>query len=80
MTTEEQVIASAALAYGVDASSITLDTNIREQLSNKSLKLLVFISNLEDELDVSIEIRDAAKLVTIRDFVDKVNELANQDA
>ena len=76
MTTEEQVIACAALAYGVDASSITLDTNVREQLSNKSLKLLVFISNLEDELDVSIEIRDAAKLVTIGDFVEKVNELA----
>ena len=76
MTIEEQVIGCAAGAYGVDVSTITLDTNIREQLSNKSLKLLVFISNLEDEIDVSIEIRDAAKLVTIRDFVDKVNELA----
>ena len=76
MTPEEQVIACAAGAYGVDASTITLDTNVREQLSNKSLKLLVFISNLEDELDVSIEIRDAARLITIRDFVDKANELA----
>jgi acyl carrier protein len=76
VTIEEQVIACAAGAYGVDVSAITLDTNIREQLSNKSLKLLVFISNIEDELDVSIELRDAAKLVTIRDFVDKVNQLA----
>ncbi len=75
MTIEEQVIGCAAGAYGVDVSSITLDTNVREQLSNKSLKLLVFISNIEDELDVSIELRDAAKLVTIRDFVDKVNHL-----
>ena len=76
MTIEEQVIACAAASYGVDASTITLDTNVREELSNKSLKLLVFISNIEDELDVSIEIRDAAKLVTIGDFVDKVNQLA----
>lgn len=76
MITAEQVIACAAASYGVDASTITVDTNVREELSNKSLKLLVFISNIEDELDVSIEIRDAAKLVTIGDFVDKVNQLA----
>lgn len=76
MTVEEKVMACAATAYGVDVSTITLDTNVREELSNKSLKLIVFISNLEDELDVSIELRDAAKLVTIRDFVDKVNQLA----
>jgi acyl carrier protein len=76
MTIEQKVIQCAATAYGVDASTITLDTNIREQLSNQSLKLVVFISGIEDELDVSINIRDAAKLITIRDFVDKVNQLA----
>jgi acyl carrier protein len=73
---EQKVIQCAADAYMVDASAITLDTNIREQLSNQSLKLVVFISTIEDELDVTIEIRDAAKLKTIRDFVDKVNQLA----
>ena len=76
MTIEEKVIQCAAEAYGVDASKITLDTNIRQELSNQSLKLVVFISGIEDELDVRIDMRDAAKLLTIRDFVDKVNQSA----
>ena len=68
-TTEEKVIRCAAEAYGVDASTITLDTIIREALSNQSLKLLAFISSIEEELDVSIDLSDAMKLKTIRDFV-----------
>lgn len=76
MNLEEKVISAAAAAYGVDASTITLDTNVREELSSKSLKLLVFISNIEEELDVRIEIREAAKLVTIGDFVHKVRQSA----
>lgn len=73
---EKTVIECAAQAYCVDAASITLDTDIREQLSNQSLKMVAFISCIEDELDVQIDLRDAAKLKTIRDFVAKVNELA----
>lgn len=76
MNIEEKVISAAAEAYGVDQSTITVDTNVREQLSSKSLKLLVFISNIEEQLDVRIEIRDAAKLITIGDFVDRVRQSA----
>lgn len=75
-TVEKTVIQCAAEAYGADAATITLDTDIRKDLSNQSLKLIAFISTIEDELDVTVEMRDAANLNTIRDFVDKVNELA----
>ena len=68
-TIEEKVIRCAAEAYGVDASAITLDTIIREALSNQSLKLIAFISSIEEEFDVSIDLSDAMKLKTIRDFV-----------
>lgn len=74
--TEQTVINCAASAYRVDASTITLDTDIREGLSNQSLKLVAFISGIEDELDVEIDIAEAGNLKTIRDFVDKVNQLA----
>jgi len=37
---EQKVIQCAADAYLVDASAITLDTNVREELSNQSLKLV----------------------------------------
>lgn len=73
---EEKVIACAAEAYMVDADTITLDTDIRVDLSNQSMKMIAFISGIEDELDVTIEIREASTLNTIRDFVNKVNELA----
>jgi acyl carrier protein len=75
-TIETKVIECAAQAYNIDVSDITLDTVIREKLSNQSLKMIGFIGCLEDELDVKIEFRDTLDLKTIRDFVDKVNQLA----
>ena len=75
MTIKNTVIQCAADAYGVDASTITPDTDIREQLSNQSLKLVAFISGIEDELNVTVHLREAGKLKTIRDFIIKVNQL-----
>ena len=75
MNIEEKVIACAADAYDVDVEKITLDTDIRNDLSNQSMLMIAFISGIEDELDVSIELRDAGKLNTIADFVGKVKEL-----
>lgn len=75
MNIEEIVIRCAAEAYDVDAASITPDTNIREELSNQSMKMIIFMSGIEDELNVTIEIREAAELNTIRDFVNKAKAL-----
>ena len=68
------VIECAAEAYGVDASEISLGTDIREDLSNESMKMIVMISNIEDELDVTIEIQEAGTLMTIGDFLRVVRE------
>ena len=70
----QAVIEAAADAYGVDASQITLGTDIREDLSNESMKMIVMISTIEDELNVTIEIQEASLLNTIADFVNKVRE------
>lgn len=77
MNIEETVIKCAAEAYGVEAATITPVTNIREDLANQSLKMIAFISGIEDALDVSIELRDAGKLITIADFVTKITEELN---
>lgn len=71
---EAKVIACCADAYGVEESSINLDTNIREDISNQSMKMIAFVSNIEDELDVKIQIREAGELFTVRDFVNRVSE------
>ena len=74
MNIEEIVIACAAEAYEVDAANITLDTDIREDLSNQSMLMIAFISSIEDETGANIEIRDAGKMITIRDFVEAVKK------
>ena len=70
----KKVIACAADGYGVDPSTITLATDIREDLSNESMKMIVMISEIEEELDVTIEIQEASNLMTIADFVKVVRE------
>lgn len=75
MSIEEKVIECAADAYEVDESIITLATDIRDDLSNQSLKMIAFISSIEDELGANIDLRDAGKMSTIADFVEKVKEL-----
>lgn len=77
-TIELKVIECAAEAYSVEASSITLDTDIRNDISNQSLKLVAFISGIEDELEVTIDLGEAAELKTIRDFANKVAEIVSQ--
>lgn len=72
MNIEEIVIACAAESYEVDAATITLDTDIREDLSNQSMLMIGFISAIEDETGANIELRDAGKMITIRDFVEAV--------
>lgn len=76
---ETTVIECAAEAYCVDAATLSTATDIRQELSNQSLKLVAFISCIEDELDVSIDLREAAALRTIGDFVEKVNQLAEAE-
>lgn len=71
------VIACAADAYGVEESRLTMDTDIREELANESMKMIVMISEIEDELGATIELRDAAKLLTIGDFVNAVKAKLN---
>ena len=75
MDIEKKIIELAAKVYEKDESSITPETNIREELSNQSMKLIALISFIEDELDVVIEFQTAMGLVTIGDVIDKVKEL-----
>lgn len=68
------VVECAAMAYEVDQSILTLGTDIRQDLSNESMKMIVMISEIEDELGVTIEIQEAGNLNTLGDFVRKVKE------
>lgn len=77
--TAQTVLEAAADAYGVDVSEISLSTDIREDLSNESMKMIVMISTIEDETNVTIEIQEASNLMTIADFVNVVKERLGED-
>lgn len=70
------VIQCAADTYGADAEDIKPETDLREDLSNQSMKMLAFLSSIEDELDVTIEMSEARVLKKIGDFVKMVKERA----
>lgn len=68
------VFEAAAVGYDVDVSTLTFDTDIREDLANESMKMVVMLSEIEDNLDVIIEIPEAGNLNTLRDFIRFVKE------
>ena len=75
MDIEKKVIECAALVYDVDASEINLETDIREELSAESIKLIGFVGGLEEAFNIVIDFANAVELITINDFVSKVKEL-----
>ncbi|WP_158573131.1 phosphopantetheine-binding protein [Olsenella sp. AM30-3LB] len=74
MSTIDKMKKCVAEAYAVDASTITPETDVRKDLSAVSIKLLVLLSNIEDEFDVEITMAEAADLRTVADFAAKVDE------
>lgn len=68
------VIEAAADAYDVDEAEITAETDIREDLSPQSMKMIVMLSNIEEALDITIDITEAGELNTIAEFAAKVKE------
>lgn len=70
----QTVFECAADAYGVDVAELTLSTDIRDNLGNQSMKMIIMISDIEDKLKVTIEIQEASHLNTLGEFVAMVKE------
>ena len=69
-----KVIECAAMVYEVEESEISPETDIREDLSAQSIKIIAFIGGLEEAFGIMIDFVDAGELVTIGDFVNKIKE------
>lgn len=72
----EEVVAKmiefAAMAFGKDASTITEDTNIAEELGVTSMQRVSMSASIENEYDVMIPVAKFGKFITIGDLVDFV--------
>ena len=71
---ESQVIALVATSYGVDESTLTVETSFADKIGGTSVQMVGLVSEIENELDVMVQLKDAAGCGTIGDLVDKVVE------
>jgi acyl carrier protein len=69
---EVQIIDMIATIYNKDAEALSVDTNMREELTGSSVLMVALVSEIENELDVMIQLADAAACTTIGDLIDKV--------
>ena len=69
---EQRVIEMVAMAYGKDASEVTLETRFAEDLAGASIQMVGLVSEIENELDVLVQLQVASACKTVADLVDKV--------
>ena len=71
----ENVRDALAQQFEVDPESITMDTNLIDDLGADSLDVVELIMSLEDLFGISITDEDAAQLYTVRRIVDYLEKL-----
>ena len=71
---EAQIIEMIATIYNKDAEDLSVETNMREELTGSSVLMVALVSEIENELDVMIQLADAAACTTIGDLIDRVEE------
>ena len=71
----EKVQKALAEQFEVSPDTITLDTNLADDLGADSLDVVELIMSIEDEFGVSISDEEAANLITVQKIVDFVEKL-----
>lgn len=71
----DKVREALAKQFELDPESITLETNLIDDLGADSLDVVELIMSLEDEFGVTISDEDAAQLYTVGRIVDYLENL-----
>ena len=71
----EKVKSVLAQQFELDPESITMDTNLIDDLGADSLDVVELIMSLEDEFGIAISDHDAAQLYTVGRIVDYLEKL-----
>lgn len=78
MALEDKVKDLIVKELGVDASKVTMDSALIDDLGADSLDTVEIVMSFEDEFDISIPDDDAQKMRTVGDIIaylkDKVDE------
>ena len=70
----EKICEMLADKFDVDASTLTVDTKIKEDLQADSLDIVELMMDLEEECGVTIPDEEAAEMVTIGDLMKYIEE------
>lgn len=71
----EKVKSVLAQQFELDPESITMDTNLIDDLGADSLDVVELIMSLEDEFGIAISDNDAAQLYTVGRIMDYLEKL-----
>ena len=71
----ENVRNALAEQFEIDADSVTLDTNLVDDLGADSLDVVELIMSLEDRFGIAISDEDAAQLYTVGRIVEYLEKL-----
>ncbi len=69
---EEKIIAIVATCYSADAGKVTMASRFKEDLNGTSLQMVGLVSEIENELDVTVQLQTAAACLTVSELTDKV--------
>ena len=72
---EAKILELVSMSYKKDVNTLSMDTRIKEDLGGTSVLMVGLVSEIENELDVMVQLADAASFKTIADLVNKVEEL-----
>ena len=73
--TFETVRDTLAKQFELDPESITMDTNLIDDIGADSLDIVELIMSLEDYYGITINDDDAANLITVRKICDYIDAL-----
>ena len=71
----EQVKNALAKQFEMDPQTITMDTNLIDDIGADSLDVVELIMSLEDEFGIAISDEDAAQLYTVGRIVEYLEKL-----
>ncbi|MBQ6273258.1 MAG: acyl carrier protein [Oscillospiraceae bacterium] len=71
----EKVQEALAKQFEMDPQTITMDTNLIDDIGADSLDVVELIMSLEDEFGIAISDEDAAQLYTVRRIVEYLEKL-----
>jgi acyl carrier protein len=74
MSIEKEVIDIVVEQLGVDKNEVTLDKSFVEDLNADSLDLTELVMTLEQKFNCEISEEEAAKLTTVRDVVNYIDQ------